>query len=283
MKIAITGAGGLVGAALVQHFGKQHQVLALKHHDLDITNRQTVRQLILEERPALVINCAVLGVDECERDPSLAWAVNVTGPETLAEATAEIKAEFMHISTNYVFDGQREEGSFYTIEDDPSPINIYGRTKLAGEQAVQAASPYSFIVRTSWVFGPGKQSFFSTAHRHLMAAKRVRAVTDVKASATYVADFAARVDEILAHHHYAAYHIVNGGVCSYYEFALEAGRAAGVADSASRQLIEAVSEAEMERLAPRPRYTPLRCLVSEELGFAPMRSWRAALIDYVRS
>jgi dTDP-4-dehydrorhamnose reductase len=283
MKIAITGAGGLVGTALVRHLCAQHQVLAPKHDDLDITDRQAARQLILNARPDLVINCAVLSVDACEHDPNLAWAINVTGPEALAEVTAEVGAEFLHISTNYVFDGKREEHSFYTADDAPRPLNVYGKTKLEGERAVRAASPRSFIVRTSWVFGPGKESFFSTVHRRLMAGERLRAITDVWASATYVADFVARVEEILRQHYYATYHIVNYGVCSYYEFALEAAGILGMANSEVRQLIEAVSEVDMKWYAPRPRYTPLRCLVSEELGFKPVRDWRAALRGYINS
>lgn len=256
-------------------------MLALKHHDLDITNRRAVRQLVLNARPALVVNCAVLGVDASESDPAQSWAVNAAGPEALAEATAKIGADFLHLSTNYVFDGERETNSFYTIEDDPAPINVYGRTKLAGERAVCAASPRSFIVRTSWVYGLGKKSFLSTAHQHLIEAKRLRAITDLWASTTYVADFVARVDEILRRRHYATYQVVNSGICSYYEFALEVARLLRMTDLEIEQLIEAVKESSMQRLARRPRYTPMCCLVSEELGLPPMRDWRTALADYL--
>ena len=281
MKIAITGAGGLVGAHLTRYLAAKHQVLPLTHSDLDITDRETVRHLIFDEHPALIINCAVISVDECERDPARAQAINVAGPQALAEAAAEVSAEFLHFSTNYVFDGARERQIPYTIDDEPCPINVYGRTKLAGERAVQAATSKLFIVRTSWVYGAGKESFLSTVHSYLLAGKRVRAIIDVWASTTYVADLVARIEEILARRHYATYHVVNSGVCSYEEFAREAARLVGVADIEADKLIEVVDEANMSRLARRPRSTPLRCLVSEALGLAPLRDWPRALAEYV--
>jgi len=118
-------------------------------------------------------------------------------------------------------------------------------------------------------------------HRHLLAAERIRAITDVWSNTTYAADLAARTSEILARRHYAVYHVVNAGTCSYHDFALEAARLAGVNETESQRLIEVVKEADLKRIAPRPRYTALRCLVSEKLGLPPMRDWRAALADYV--
>jgi dTDP-4-dehydrorhamnose reductase len=283
MKIVITGAGGLVGAEFVKRFSKNHQVLALNHEALDITERRAVRRLICGERPELVINCAVVGVDASQRNPALAQAVNCVGAENLARMSAEIEAEFLHLSTNYVFDGERQSNSFYTINDAASPVNVYGETKLAGERAVLSAASRSFIIRTSWVFGHGKENFFSTAHRRLRAAEPLRATTNIRASATYVADLAARVEEILARHCYATYHVVNSGGCSSYEFALEAARILKMTKTEIDELIEPVEEEEMRRGAKRPRSTPMRCLVSEELGFAPMRDWRLALRDYIQS
>ncbi|MBA3711254.1 MAG: sugar nucleotide-binding protein, partial [Pyrinomonadaceae bacterium] len=138
-----------------------------------------------------------------------------------------------------------------------------------------------FIVRTSWVYGAGKESFLSIVHRHLLAGKQVRAITDVWANTTNVADLVVRTEEILRRRHYATYHVVNGGVCSYAEFAREAARLVGVADTEANKLIEVVDEANMQRLARRPRYTPLRCLASEALGLVPLRQWPVALAEYV--
>lgn len=283
MKIIITGAGGFVGKELARVFASDHQVTALNHQALDITDREAVNRFITEAQPDLVINCAVLGVDVCEADPALAEAVNVAGPTFLAEAVAEIDAEIMHLSTNYVFDGNRELGTYYTINDEALPINKYGTTKLAGERAVSGAAPKTYLVRTSWVFGPGKENFFSTAAQLLTERKRVRAVNDIWASVTYVSDLAARINEILVRRRYGTYHVVNDGFCSHYDFAVEIARNLNLSNAERDGLIESVSESQMQRRAARPRHTPMRCLLTEEWGLPPMRHWHTALSDFLRT
>lgn len=136
----------------------------------------------------------------------------------------------------------------------------------------------SFIVRTSWVFGPGKSNFFSTVPCSLSAAKRVRAVTDVWANATYVKDLVSRIIEIVSVGRYMTYHVINSGLCSYYEFALEVARLLEVSD---RALVEPITLGEFEFAARRPGYTPMRCIGSEEIGLAPLRDWRLALAEYI--
>ena len=283
MNIVITGAGGLVGRHLSARLARNHEVLALSHADLDITDAEVVRRMVGLQRPDLVINCAVVGVDECERDESLARAVNVDGPEALAAAAAEGGAEILHFSSNYVFDGGQEGREPYTAADEPRPVNVYGRTKLEGELAVRSADPRSYVIRTSWVYGPGKESFLATAHAKLRSAMPIRAITDTRANATYVEDLADRVEEILARRAYGTYHVVNEGLCSYYDFALEAARLVGLSPGEAGRLIEPAREEEMGRAAPRPRYTPMRCVLSEELGLRPLRHWRDALAAYVRA
>jgi dTDP-4-dehydrorhamnose reductase len=281
MKIIITGAGGLVGGRLAVRLAREHQMLDLRHERLDVTDGDAVRRLVLSARPDAVINCAVLGVDECELAPDAARAINVEAPSSLAAACAEVGAEFLHFGTNYVFDGETEK--FYTADDEPRPINVYGRTKLGGERAALEACARTYVVRTSWVFGAGKRSFLSTAHRELRAGRSVRAITDTWASVTNVADLATRVEEILERKRYGLYHVVNEGVCTYLEFAREVARLVGLSDDEAARLIERVTEEEMNRAARRPRYTPMRCLLSEEIGLRPMRGWRDALADYVTS
>jgi dTDP-4-dehydrorhamnose reductase len=282
MKIVIAGAGGLVGGACARELCARHEVLALTRRELDITAAEDCARLLRAERPQLVINCTVLGVDECERDPAWAQAVNADGPCALARLTNEVNADFLHFSTNYVFDGRAAPAAGYTVADEPRPISVYGRTKLAGERAVRAVAPRSFIVRTSWVFGADKENFFSMMPRRLRAGERVRAARDVTANTTYVVDLVARVAEILARRHYATYHVVNEGICSYADFARAAARCVGLSDAEAARLIEVVDEAALARRAPRPCHTPLRCLVSAQLGRAPLRDWRAALADYIQ-
>jgi dTDP-4-dehydrorhamnose reductase len=281
MKIVITGAGGLVGSHLARALTSDHEVLALGHRDLDIVNASSVQRLVQAEQPSLIINCAVVGVDDCEKDPALAQSINVIGVRNLAEAAAGAGAEFMHFSSNYVFDGTRADGDYYTIRDEARAINIYGKTKLAGEQIACSISARTFIIRTSWVFGPGKASFLTTAYEQLKSGLSVRAITDTFASVTYVLDLVDRTNEILARGRYGVYQVCNEGACSYHDFALACSRLAGLSGTEAERLIELVTEAEMERAAPRPRWTPMRCLLSEELGLRPMRDWRTALAAYV--
>ena len=279
MKVVITGSGGLVGGCLARRFGREHEVLAPRRAELDVTDKDAVRRFIDVEHPRLVVNCAVLGVDECERDPAAARVVNAEAPRALAAAAADAGAEFLHFSTNYVFDGEGREP--YDERDAPRPVNVYGRTKEEGERAALEANPHSYVVRTSWVFGAGKASFLSTAHRELAAGRSVRAIRDTWASVTYVEDLAARVEEIVGARRHGLYHVVNEGVCTYEEFAREAARLAGLDKEEAARLVETVTESEVQRPARRPRYTPLRCTATAELGLPPLRHWREALAAYV--
>ena len=281
MKIAITGAGGLVGSSLHKMLVAEHQILAVKHADLDITNQASVQQFMRAEKPDVIINCAVLNVDECETDKPKAHAINVAGPQYLAEAAHEIGAEIVHYSTNYMFDGKDEKS--YTINDATEPVNNYGQTKLEGENAVRAACPRSFILRTSWVYGVGKDNFLSIVHRNLKAGKRGKVVSDCWASATYVNDLAARTRDIIERKQPGIYHVVNEGVCSYVEFTYEAGKLVGLSEAQTAELIELISDADIKRPAVRPRYTPMKCLLSAELGLPPLRHWQDALAEYISS
>ncbi len=279
MKIIITGARGLVGGELARLFSAEHTVLALGRAELDVTDADAVKRFIDGGRPQLVVNCAVLGVDECERDPESARAVNVEAVRALASAAAEVGAEFLHFSTNYVFDGEGREP--YAERDETRPVNVYGRTKLEGERAALEANPRCYVVRTSWVFGAGKESFLSTAHRELAAGRGVRAISDTWASVTYVEDLASRVEEILSAGRHGLYHVVNEGVCTYEDFAREAARLAGLSEQEAARLVETVTESQVRRPARRPRYTPLRSTATAQLGLPPLRHWRAALAAYV--
>ncbi len=260
LSIAIAGARGLVGSALARRFPR---AVKLGHDDLDITDRGAVRQVIGRTRPDVIVNCAVIGVDECERDPALARVVNVDGPGNLAEAAQEQGAAIVHFSSNYVFDGEGRKT--YAPEDEPRPVNVYGRTKLAGERLVAERCSRAIIVRTSWVYGPNKDSFLATVASRLAKGERVRAIADTWASCTYVEDL---VDRLLELRDPGLSHIVNEGVLTYEDFAREAARLVGAPES----LIEPVAET---REAPRPRYTPLRCRPA-------LRSWQEALRAYLQ-
>ena len=281
MKIVVTGAAGLVGSHLATRLAREHDVLALKHGDLDITDQQATHRCITNTNPDIILNCAVLQVDDCEKNPTKAQAVNAEGPRYLSEAASAAGAEIVQFSTQYAFDGEPIGRRPYTIKDRPRPVNIYGTTKVAGEQAALRACPRSYIVRTSWVYGSGKNSFLCTVHNDLKSGRRVRVIDDIWSSTTYVEDLIDRVLLLLAKRRYGIYHVVNEGVCTYYEFALEAGRLIGLTADQIHPLLQITHERDMKRVAARPRYTPLRCLLSEEMGLPPMRDWREALAAYV--
>lgn len=281
MKILIAGVAGLVGSHLVRRLRAEHDVTPLTHANLDITDRDAVHRIVAALRPELIYNCAVLQVDDCERDAAKAEAVNVRGPQFLAEAADTIGAEIVQFSTQYAFAGEPIGRPPYTVKDVPQPVNVYGRTKVAGENAVRAACARSYIVRTSWVYGSGKNSFLCVVHDDLKAGKKVRAIDDIWSSTTYVEDLIDRCLEIIRRKRYGTYHVVNEGTCTYYEFALEAGHLTSLTRDQIDSLIEITHERDMQRIAARPRYTPLRCLLSEEMGLAPMRHWKSALAGYV--
>jgi len=283
VKVLITGAAGLIARHLARKLSRDYEVLALKREALDISDQDAVHRCVADTRPGLIINCAVIQVDEAQENPARAHSVNFAGPRYIAEAAAWTDAEVIHFGSQYAFDGEPAGRAPYTIQDKPRPVNVYGETKIAGEEAVRDHCVRSYIVRTSWVYGNGKKSFLCTVPEDLRSGTRVRAIGDIWSSTTYVDDLIDRLLLVLDRKRYDTYHIVNEGVCSYYEFALEAGRLLGIRRRQLDGLIEVMHEREMMRSAIRPRYTPMSCLVSDELGLPPMRDWKAALAAYVKS
>ncbi|HEX6648871.1 MAG TPA: NAD(P)-dependent oxidoreductase [Pyrinomonadaceae bacterium] len=280
-RVLIAGVEGLLGRYFTAQFLGQCSVTALSHASLDITDAEAVEATCALERPALIVNCAVLGVDACERDPAQARAVNVEGPRNLAACAAAIGADLVHFSSNYVFAGDRPDELPYTVADRPHPINRYGESKLAGENAVRDACTRNFIIRSSWIFGQGKAGFVNETRRRLLAREPIQAITDVRANTTCAADLVLRTLEVIRQGTYGTYHLVNAGVCSYYDIALEIGRLVGLSNAERERLVGGSSAPAASWIAPRPLYTPLRCLTSEQVGLAPMRHWSAALADYL--
>ncbi|MBW3563639.1 MAG: NAD(P)-dependent oxidoreductase [Acidobacteria bacterium] len=281
MRVMIAGAGGLIGAALSRHFSARGETVPLLHRDLNIDDPQQVRKMVASIAPDLIVNCAAVGVDECERDPERATALNVRGPTLLARAASGAGAAFVHFSTNYVFSGDRTDRGFYLPYDTPEPINTYGRTKLAGERLVSAECSQSWIIRTSWVFGHGKESFLATLPQKLMAGVPVVATTDIFASVTYVDDLVTQLHHLIRLGDYGIHHITNEGVCSHAEFAKTAAQILGLTPSEHDDLIEPRSADALIRSAPRPRWTPMHSASSAHIKLPPMRPWQQALAAYI--
>ena len=279
-RVLITGAEGLLGRYFTAHLIGQCSLKAHGRASLDITNAEAVAETCARERPNLIINCAVLGVDACERDPDRAYVLNVLGPRNLAVSASAIGADLVHFSSNYVFGGDRREELPYTVADRPHPINAYGNSKLAGENAVRDACTRGFIIRSSWIFGDGKPCFVNETRRRLIDRERVQAIKDIHANTTFAADLVQRTLEVVREGRYGTYHLVNAGVCSYYDIAMEIGRLLGLSSAERERLIDRSRAPAGPWIASRPSYTPLRCITSEQLGFLEMRHWSLALADY---
>lgn len=276
--ILITGAEGLLGRQVVQWLSARHQVVAASRREVNITDADAVNRYIDGCRPDLIINCAALSnVDACEGDPDAAYAANAHGPRHLARAARRIGAELVHISTDYVFDGQKRTP--YTIEDEPRPINVYGESKLAGERFVREACEQHYVIRVARLFGPGGRNFASTALQRAKQHGQLVAIVDEIGSPTYVVDLAQRLEMIVRRGHYGTYHVTNQGACSWADFAahvIACGRLSGVT-------IQQVRSADLHRPARRPAYTEMRCLLSERLGFEPLRPWQQAYSEFIKS
>lgn len=271
----------MVGRALRQQcesFGDE--VLAFDHSSLDISNPELVELEVHRQSPDAIINCAAwTDVDGCEREPERSDAVNAGGPKNLAKAANAVKAVFVTISTDYVFDGYKPEG-FYTQDDSPNPISVYGQSKLRGEQQSQLVNPRAIIVRSGFIFGPGGKNFLSLIPAPLSRSEQVKAISDAWGTPTYAIDLAKRLRELCRLNEPGIYHVVNEGPgASYQEFAQAAAEDIG----ADRSLVKGILSETLSRPAPRPRNSRLRCLISAERGLDPLPFWRDALREYLRS
>jgi dTDP-4-dehydrorhamnose reductase len=279
VKVLVTGAGGLVGRAVSLYCeARGDQVIAADHSCLDITDLDRAKVIINESKPDVVINCAAwTDVDGCELDSKRAFAVNASGPENLALASRSIGAAFLTISTDYIFDGTKP--GFYTQRDDPNPQSVYATAKLEGERRAQAAYARTIVVRSGFIFGPGGRNFLSTVVGRLQRNECVKAIFDSFGTPTYAIDLAECLRDLIELDLPGVFHVVNGGEgASYLEFARAVLRVTNREGE-----IESVSDRSLQRPAPRPTNSKLRCLYSEALGLRPLRDWQEALNDYCQT
>jgi dTDP-4-dehydrorhamnose reductase len=270
----------MVGEALSQYceLGGD-EVLAYDHRTLNVANADLVKATVLSVKPDAVINCAAwTDVDGCELDPARAFAANATGPENLAIASRQVGAGFVTISTDYVFDGQKE--GFYTQRDDPNPQSVYGQSKLEGERRSQLAYARTIVVRTGFIFGPGGKNFLSTILDRARGPEPLKAIGNAYGTPTYSRHLAARLRELAQLDLPGIFHVVNAGSgVSYEEFARTALDRGGY----EAKKIETVDGDSLNRPAPRPRNSRLKCLFSEAIGLPALPFWGDALQEFVGS
>lgn len=276
MKILLTGATGMLGQALRENLGLEYEVIPLAHADLDITDLGATRTALSRARPEVVIHAgAWTDVDGCERDPDRSWRVNALGSRNLAVACQEVGAACCYLSTDYVFDGDKADP--YTEFDAPNPISCYGGSKLAGERYVQTLTPRHWIIRSSWLFGPGGTNFVKTILTKARSGADLRVVDDQIGSPTYTHDLARAISRLVSGPHYGIWHITNSGSCSWYDFAAAILENTGLTGTR----LEPITSKDLGRPAPRPRNSVLRNYCWELEGWPPLRSWSDALRDYL--
>jgi dTDP-4-dehydrorhamnose reductase len=277
MKVLVIGARGTLGSELCKQLNGVDEVIALGHEDLEVTDQAAVLQKITEINPDVIFNCvAYNAVDKAEEDPTEAESINAQAPKFIAEAAEKVGATLIHFSTNFVFEGTKPEG--YAEDDQPNPINVYGRTKYDGERNVQSFCAKHYIVRLSVLFGPQGQSqsakkTFPDLITDLSKEKEsFDFVNEEISSPTYVKDLVgATIRLVKESYPYGIYHLANEGAASWYDFAKEIFELKGITSK-----LNSVPATAYVRPAKRPFHASLR-----STKFPKLRPWQEALRAYI--
>ena len=274
MRILLTGAAGQLGRQVRLQAG-QHDLVALSRKELDISRLDDVRSAVGANRPDLVLNAAAFNdVDRAEADPDSAYAGNALGPRNLALAAAERGAAILHVSTDYVFDGESTRP--YHEYDRPAPLSNYARSKRAGEIAVRAVNPRHYIVRTAWVYEPQGNNFPKTLYFLALKHKEVKVVSDVQGSPTSAAHLAAALLALIDTQAFGDYHLAGAGAgASWFDLATCFFRELKM-DTA----VLPVPSTEYPRPAPRPKYSVLRTIQQPRILLPP---WQEGIAEFAHA
>lgn len=276
MKVVVTGAMGQLGQDVVKELArKNHEAFGIDREQVDITIEADVQAYISEVKPDVILHCAAYtNVDAAEENEEVAYQINALGTENLAKAAKQVGSKMLYISTDYVFGGMATEP--YEVDEPTKPLGAYGRTKLAGEEFLQKNLDQFFIVRTAWVFGIYGQNFVKTMLRLGEERGEVGVVHDQVGSPTYTVDLAGLMVELMESDQYGIYHATNSGVCSWYEFAVEIFKQAGM-----NVKVNPLTSDQFPSPATRPHYSVLSKKQIVKKGFTPLRDWKEALAAYL--
>lgn len=284
MKVLVTGANGQLGSDLCKAL-HEVEVVPLTHADIEITDMDSVKSNVAQHCPDVIINTAAyVRVDDCEIERDRAFAVNALGARNLAVAAQETGCKIVQISTDYVFGGGRPpESGNYTEFDHPAPINIYGISKLAGEDIVRSLCLKHFIVRTCGLFGVAGSSgkggnFVETILKLASKNDEIKVVSDQILSPSYTLDVADKIAKLITTEYYGIFHIVNSGACSWFEFAEQI-----VKMKRLKTQVLPISSDQYPQKAKRPQFSALDSYHLKLLGMGQMRSWQEALKAYMIS
>ena len=268
MKVLVTGANGMLGQDLCPILEDNgFEVIETNHTDLDITNKLMIQRVFDEVNPDYVINCAAYtNVDKAETEKELAEKVNTLGTELIAKACARLDIPLVYVSTDYVFNGEKQTP--YSTTDTPNPINYYGLTKYQGEEAIKKSCNKYFITRTSWLYGHHGKNFVETMIS-LKDKDVLKVVDDQIGCPTWTVELACAITKLLQTENYGTYHVCGSGSTSWYGFAKEIFEYLGLNVN-----LQPCKTSEFPRPAKRPRYS-----VMENNKIC--RFWKDALHDYL--
>ena len=273
MRVTLFGASGLLGQDLVRALHGT-ELTALSSREADVRDRTRISQIVKDSRPDwIILSAAYTDVDGCESKHDLALSVNCEGAVHVAQAARQIGCRLMFLSTDYVFDG--EKNSPYETGDPRNPINVYGDTKARAELRLLDIVPEVCIVRTSWLFGRGGKCFPATILKLASTHPEISVVTDQRGSPTFTPDLAAALIQLCCKEARGIVHATNAGDCTWYEFAQEIVRSAGL-----RAEVKPVTTAEFHRPARRPAYSVLSPASLHAYGIE-MPAWKDALRRYL--
>jgi dTDP-4-dehydrorhamnose reductase len=281
MRIGIVGARGQLGTALQVALGG-HEVVALGHSELDITDRQNVRAILSPLRIDCLINAAAYNfVDQAEDDPDAARRVNAIGPQNLAASCRAAEISFVHVSTDYVFGADASRRTPYRESDPPGPLGEYARSKLAGEELVRAEWDRHFIVRTCGLYGrsatAGKGNFVKTMLRLASQKSELDIVDDQECTPSSAVDVAAAIARLVETNAYGLYHATNSGSTTWFEFACTIFRLSG-----RNIMLRPILSTQYPQKAKRPAYSVLNCSKLAAAIGHPLPAWQDSLDRYLQ-
>ena len=277
MKVLVTGDSGQLGFDCVKELERRHiAVKGVNSKDFPLTDFAVMQQYLLDYKPDAVIHCAAYtAVDKAEEEAAACEAVNVIGTRNLAKLCHEIDAKLLYISTDYVFAGDGDK--FYEPQDEKKPQNVYGLSKLKGEQAVAAELEKYFIVRISWVFGINGKNFIRTMLNLSKTHTELNVVNDQIGSPTYTSDLAVLLADIIQSDKYGIYHATNEGTCSWADFAREIFKQARKAVK-----VNDVPATAVPTKAKRPYNSRLSKACLDKAGFKRLPAWQDAVKRYLQ-
>lgn len=277
MKVLVTGVKGQLGYDVMAELAKRNiEAIGVDIDEMDITDKISVEKVIGEAAPDVVVHCAAYtAVDAAEDNEALCRRVNADGTRNIAEVCKKLDCKMVYISTDYVFDGQGTRP--WEPDDERHPLNVYGQTKYEGELAVQENLSKYFIVRIAWVFGKNGKNFVKTMLKLAETHDKLTVVNDQFGSPTYTYDLARLLVDMIQTDKYGIYHATNEGICTWYEFACEIFRQAGV-----KIEVTPVPASEYPTKAKRPENSRLDKGKLTENGFERLPSWQDALGRYIK-